>query len=166
MLPSNGSAVVFEDGPVKFTASCKTVTYDSDFYGSYYSSSHSSGNFSSSSSSGSMSSSGNWSYSPSHSSSHYYPSTSSSCFDPCSTSSSPFGPSTTSSGTPTSSTTSFNSTSSGILSGSDDVTDASYPTSTSSYDMYPHTESFVSSLCPVVKSLQFSCFLCTLSCTP
>lgn len=81
------SVVVLEDGPFRFTASCKTVTYDFDnFYSSYSSSSLSSSSPSSSSSSSPSSSS--WSLSGSSrfglsSSPSYYYSQTSGCFSPC-----------------------------------------------------------------------------------
>lgn len=86
ILSAGDSVVVFEDGPVKFTASCKTVTHDYSYYGYSFTSSSWNGTYSGSSSS----SGGSSSYTQTHSSSYYHPltSTSSSCYDPCKSSSS------------------------------------------------------------------------------
>ena len=85
MMAEDESVVILETGPIKFTASCKNVTYDYDYYysSSTFSSIPSSFNSSYSSSSGSYPSS---TMTQSYSSSHYYPS--SSCYNPCGTTSS------------------------------------------------------------------------------
>lgn len=87
MLSGDDSVVVLEDGPFRFTASCKTVTYDFDIFSSSDSSSSlssSSPSSSSSSSSSSYSSSlgGSSRFGLSSSPSYYYSQTSG-CCSPC-----------------------------------------------------------------------------------